>query len=111
MFFCCVCVFTLALFFLFHFLSFFSLLASKFSSCISCSGQQTTGAIFEDNTFYNDVIRMLQYATAEANDKILPYSGMRLGFEVQTIAHGREYTVSKRVCNLLEVFVRSMTDT
>lgn len=54
---------------------------------------------------------MLQYATAEANDKILQYSGMRLGFEVQTIAHGREYTVSKRVCNLLEVFVRSMTDT
>lgn len=47
---------------------------------------------------------MLQYATAEANEKILQYgSGMRLGYEVQTIAYGREWTVSKRVCKLLEV--------
>lgn len=46
---------------------------------------------------------MLQYATAEANEKILKYSGMRLNFEVRTIAYGREYTVSKRVCDLLEV--------
>ena len=70
---------------------------------MSFSGQQT-GAIFEDNTFYNDDIQMLQYAAAEANEKILQYgTGMRLGFEARTIAYGREYTVSKRVCDLLEV--------
>lgn len=46
---------------------------------------------------------MLQYAVAEANDKILQNSGMELTVEVQTVAHGREYAVSKRVCSLLEV--------
>lgn len=46
---------------------------------------------------------MLQYATAEANEKILKYGGMRLGFEAKTIEYGREFTVSKRVCDLLEV--------
>lgn len=46
---------------------------------------------------------MLNYAVAEANEKILQNSGMRLAVEVQTIARGREYGVSKRVCNLLEV--------
>lgn len=46
---------------------------------------------------------MLQYASAEANEKILQYGGMRLGFEAKTIEYGREFTVSKRVCDLLEV--------
>lgn len=61
------------------------------------------GAVFENNTFYNEGISMLQYAAAEANDKILPNSGMEIAIEVQTIAYGREYAVSKRVCSLLEV--------
>lgn len=78
-------------------------MAFQFLTLISFSGQQT-GAIFEDSTFYNDDIQMLQYATAEANEKILQYgTGMRLGSEVQTVAYGREYSISKRVCALLEV--------
>lgn len=73
------------------------------------------GAVFENNTFYNEGIAMLQYAAAEANDKILPNSGMELAIEVQTIAYGREYAVSKRVCSLLEVIksgrnVKSLRD-
>lgn len=78
-------------------------LACPFASLTSFSGQYT-GAIFEDNKFYDDDIQMLKYAAAEANDKILKYgSGMRLGVEVRKIAYGREFTVSKRVCDLLEV--------
>lgn len=46
---------------------------------------------------------MIQYAVEEANEKILQYSGMKLFVEFLTIAYGREYAVSKRVCNLLEV--------
>lgn len=69
---------------------------------ISYSGQYT-GAIFEDNQFYNDDVQMLRYATDEANDKILDGMGMRLGVEVRKIEYGREYAVSKRVCELLEV--------
>lgn len=79
------------------------LLACPFASLISFSGQYT-GAIFENNEFYDDDIQMLQYAAAEANEKILQDgSGMRLSVEVQTIAYGREYAVSRRVCDLLEV--------
>lgn len=62
-----------------------------------------TGAVFENDTFFNESIQMLQYAVDEANDKILQGSGMRLAIETQTIAYGREFAVSKRVCNLLEV--------
>lgn len=46
---------------------------------------------------------MLQYAVDEANDKILQDTDMKLAIEIETIAFGREYAVSKRVCNLLEV--------
>lgn len=46
---------------------------------------------------------MLQYAVDEANDKILQDSGMKLAIEIEQIPYGREYTVSKRICNLLEV--------
>lgn len=63
------------------------------------------GAVLENNTFYNDDIRMLQYAVAEANDRILRNSGTELSIEVQAIANGREYAISKRVCSLLEVMI------
>lgn len=47
---------------------------------------------------------MLQYAIADANENILQYgTGMRLSLEFQTIAYGRDYTVSNSVCDLLEV--------
>lgn len=61
------------------------------------------GAVFENDTTYNENIQMLQYAVDEANDKILQDTGMKLAVEIETIAFGREYAVSKRVCNLLEV--------
>lgn len=74
-----------------------------FSPLLFCCLANNLGAVFENNTFYNEGISMLQYAAAEANDKILPNSGMEIAIEVQTIAYGREYAVSKRVCSLLEV--------
>lgn len=46
---------------------------------------------------------MLQYAVDEANEKILQNSGIVLDVDIETIAYGREYAVSKHVCNLLEV--------
>lgn len=46
---------------------------------------------------------MLQYAVDEANEIILPGSDIKLSVESLTIASGREYAVSKRVCDLLEV--------
>lgn len=50
---------------------------------------------------------MLQYAVNEANEKILQDSGMKLVTEIETIAYGREYTVSKCVCNLLDVIKKN----
>lgn len=70
-----------------------------------CALQKKTGAVIENNTFYNEAIQMLQYAVAEANHKILRDTRIELSIEVQTIANGREYAVSKRVCNLLEVII------
>lgn len=51
---------------------------------------------------------MLQYAVDEANDN-LQGSGLKLAIEIQTIAYGREFTVSKRICNLLEVMTLKKT--
>lgn len=62
-----------------------------------------TGAVLENNIYYNESSRMLQYAVDEANEKILPETGMKLGIEIETISYGQEYTVSKRACSLLEV--------
>lgn len=62
-----------------------------------------SGAVFENNTFYNESVQMLHYAVDVANEKILKNSGMKLLVEIETIAFGREYAVSKCVCNLLEV--------
>lgn len=53
--------------------------------------------------YFNETSRMLQYAVDEANEKILYSSGMNLAVEIEKISYGREYAVSKRVCNLLEV--------
>lgn len=46
---------------------------------------------------------MLKYAVDEANEIILKDTGMELDVEIDTIAYGQEYMVSKLVCNLLEV--------
>lgn len=64
---------------------------------------QQTGAIFEANSDFNESSQILQYAVDEANDKILQASGMKLDVEFGAIKYGREYAVSKRVCNLMEV--------
>lgn len=76
---------------------------SKNSSFVILFCSVKTGAVFEDDKFFNESTQMLQYAVDEANDKILQDSGMRLAIESEIIAYGREYAVSKRVCNLLEV--------
>lgn len=52
---------------------------------------------------------MIQYAVDEANEKILQDSGMKLAVEIETIAYGREYAVSKRVCSLLEVMTSQLS--
>lgn len=83
--------------------SFIYFVVSKNSSFVILLCSVKTGAVFEDDTFFNESIQMLQYAVYEANDKILQDSGMRLAIESEIIAYGREYAVSKRVCNLLEV--------
>ncbi|XP_031627054.1 glutamate receptor ionotropic, kainate 2-like [Contarinia nasturtii] len=64
--------------------------------------QVTIGAVFEDNGFFDKNIQMLKYAVNEANEKILQDSGMELIVKYKKIAPGREWHVSKRVCDLLE---------
>lgn len=63
----------------------------------------TTGALFENDTSYDESYQMLQYAVDEANDKLLKRSNLRLSIEIQSTEYGREFTVSKRVCDLLQV--------
>lgn len=63
----------------------------------------TTGALFDNDTSYDESFRMLEYAVAEANEKILRRSDLQLSIEAQPIEYGREFTVSKRVCDLLQV--------
>lgn len=61
------------------------------------------GAAFENSVNYNKSIQMLQYAIDEANEKILVDSGLKLAMEVEKLANGREFAISKSVCSLLEV--------
>lgn len=53
--------------------------------------------------YYNESSRILQYAVDEANEKILQDTEMRIAVEIDTIAIGQEYMMSRKVCNLLEV--------
>lgn len=59
--------------------------------------------VLENTTLYNETIQMLEYAVDEANANILRDSGMELDITIEKIAVGREYVISKRVCNLLKV--------
>lgn len=66
-----------------------------------------SGALFENDTSYDENFQMLQYAVDEANVKILNGSEMELSIENQKIVYGREFTVSKCVCNLLQVIKKN----
>lgn len=63
------------------------------------------GAVFEKSLNSNRSIQMLRYAIDEANEKILGDTDLKLAMEVEQLAAGREYGISKRVCNLLDVMI------
>lgn len=75
----------------------------RFGFLVALLCARILGAILENNVYFNETSQMLQYAVDEANEKILYSAGMNLAVEVEKISYGREYAVSKRVCNLLEV--------
>lgn len=46
---------------------------------------------------------MLQYAISDANENILGDTDLKLAVEIEQIPYGREFTISRKVCSLLEV--------
>lgn len=46
---------------------------------------------------------MLQYAIADANENILGETDLKLAVEIEQLPYGREFTISRKVCSLLEV--------
>lgn len=61
------------------------------------------GAVFENDSNFNKSSQMLLYAIDDANANILGETNLKLAAEIEPIAFGREYAISRKVCNLLEV--------
>lgn len=61
------------------------------------------GAVFESDSNLNKSSQMLQYAIDDANENILGETDLKLAVEIEQLAYGREYAISRKVCNLLEV--------
>lgn len=64
------------------------------------------GGIFDQNSKLNEA--MLNFAVAEANEKILSESGIQLAAISATIEYGNEIDASEKVCELLKVRVSNV---
>lgn len=68
-----------------------------------CCELEKLGAVFENDSNFEKSSQMLQYAIDDANENILGKTDLKLAVEIEQLAYGREYLISRKVCNLLEV--------
>lgn len=74
-----------------------------------CCKLKKIGAVLESDSNFDKSSQMFQYAVDDANVNILGGTDLKLDVIIEQLEYGREFTISRKVCHLLEVINLFMT--